>query len=734
MKERCATDQAGDQLTGKPAGGAASIDPKLMACRDMSLQLLLQSFDGFFDTLEEDFLSLAEKSTERHLRDCYFAARAEMQAKRALIKSEFRQYFLNVFNQRVRELESSESSTLRSFQGQAPSEWALIANEEYEENLTISNMATKFKSFGGDDLRQLESRLARLIPLGDDRETTNPISPDTICEAFRGACRQIESGADARLVALRAFEHQFVQQMAGIYRQVNEFLVQQNVQPVVSRVRQKSLSKEKPPETSALSGTDQISANKANLQSEQTSGVPDGDLPPGMVNITLPAALASHLDRLLSGQQTSDFGVPVVRNATEMVFLDQLQHRLLDPDMELDGVAIHPAQDNLVALLQNTQWAQNLAQMDAMTLNLVALLFDRLFEDSRLPDAIKGLIGRLQIPVLKVALLDSAFFARKSHPARQLVDRLAEEAIDWHDGKDSLRFDKFSAIVSWVVANFEGDVVIFEQALSDLESFLMVEADAAANQILEDSEVLAAVELNELGMATAESVIGARLFKRDVPALVVEFTRQWWVLALAQAYGPAGEYEPRFAAYVGALDELLWSVEPKRGPEERLELVNCLPRMLKTLEEGSAAAGMPAEARQAFMSELVHCHAAAIRNGMRPPAPVVLASPEAAVTEPVTSQEEVVFAFEPIRSDDYPVRWEWVDLQEENGPHVKLRLTWVSPQKTRFLFTNREGGNGHTFTRTEMDVLLRNGRLRRESLSDGLTYGVLAQLRENFAA
>lgn len=732
MKWRSAIDKAEENLAGTPAGGAVSIDPKLMACRDMSLQLLLQSFDGFFDTLEEDFLSLAEKSTERHMRDCYFAARAETQAKRALLKSEFRQYFLNVFNQRIRELESSESSLSRHAQGQASAEWALIGDEEYEENLTINNMANKFKSFGGEDLRQLESRLARLVPMGDDQEMNNPISPDTICEAFRCACRQIESGADARLVALRAFEQQFVQQMAGIYRQVNEFLVQQNVQPVVSRSRQKSVARERLADAPASSGTDQFVANP-HLQGGQASGAADGDLPPGMVSITLPAALASHLDHLLSGQPTGDFNNPVARNATGMVFLDQLQHRLLDPDMELDGVAIHPAQDNLVALLQNTQWAQNLAQMDAMTLNLVALLFDRLFEDSRLPDAIKGLIGRLQIPVLKVALLDSTFFARKSHPARQLVDRLAEEAIDWHEGKDSQRFDKFSAIVSWVVANFEGDVSIFEQALSDLESFLMVEADAAANQILDDTEVLAAAELNELGLATAESVVGARLFKRDVPVLVVDFVRQWWVPALAQAYGPAGEHEPRFAAYVAALDELLWSVEPKRGPEERLGLVNCLPGMLKTIEEGTAAAGMPVDVRQAFMSELVHCHAAAIRNGMRPPAPIV--SPVLAVTpESTTSQSEIVDDFEPVSSDDYPARWEWVDLLEENGHHAKLRLTWVSPQKTRFLFTNRDGGNGHTFTRVEIDALLRSGRLQRESLSDGLTCGVLAQLRNNLAA
>lgn len=49
----------------------------LTACRDLALQLLIQSFDGFFDHLEDEFLDLAEKAIDRNLRDTYFAARVE---------------------------------------------------------------------------------------------------------------------------------------------------------------------------------------------------------------------------------------------------------------------------------------------------------------------------------------------------------------------------------------------------------------------------------------------------------------------------------------------------------------------------------------------------------------------------------------------------------------------------------------------------------------------------------
>jgi hypothetical protein len=72
-----------------------------------------------------------------------------------------------------------------------------------------------------------------------------------------------------------------------------------------------------------------------------------------------------------------------------------------------------------------------LGPIDVMTLDIVALLFDFILDDQRIPDALKALIGRLQIPVLKVAMLDKDFFSHKTHPARLLLDALAAAAFGW---------------------------------------------------------------------------------------------------------------------------------------------------------------------------------------------------------------------------------------------------------------------------------------------------------------
>ncbi|OOZ36767.1 DUF1631 family protein [Solemya velesiana gill symbiont] len=68
-------------------------------------------------------------------------------------------------------------------------------------------------------------------------------------------------------------------------------------------------------------------------------------------------------------------------------------------------------------------------------IDVIAMLFEYILDDNTIPDAMKALLARLQIPMLKVALQDREFFSNKSHPARQLLNNLARAAIGWTEGK-----------------------------------------------------------------------------------------------------------------------------------------------------------------------------------------------------------------------------------------------------------------------------------------------------------
>src|SRR5262249_24250946 len=115
-----------------------------------------------------------------------------------------------------------------------------------------------------------------------------------------------------------------------------------------------------------------------------------------------------------------------------------------------------------------------LVQMDATTLDIVSLLFDQLFDDPKIPVALKGLIGRLQIPMLKVAIADKSLFAKKTHPERQLLDTFGEISArlpaDFSD--ESGTYIQLEAIVQHVLTSFQEDVAIFDRAREQFKAVI----------------------------------------------------------------------------------------------------------------------------------------------------------------------------------------------------------------------------------------------------------------------
>jgi hypothetical protein len=66
-----------------------------------------------------------------------------------------------------------------------------------------------------------------------------------------------------------------------------------------------------------------------------------------------------------------------------------------------------------------------LGPAESASLEALALVFDAIHDDERLPEAVKAIMDRLAIPLLKVALRDPGLFGEAGHPGRELVDAMA---------------------------------------------------------------------------------------------------------------------------------------------------------------------------------------------------------------------------------------------------------------------------------------------------------------------
>src|SRR4029078_4449942 len=202
-----------------------------------------------------------------------------------------------------------------------------------------------------------------------------------------------------------------------------------------------------------------------------------------------------------------------------------------------------PGMANVLRELKGSSVGTGMNQLDMMTLDIMSLVFDQLFDDPKIPVGVKGLIGRLQIPMLKVAIADKKFFSKKTHPARQLLDTLGEISlrlpVDFN--ASSPLFGRMEVILQGLIDGFENNMDVFDDARARLETLITEEdqrvgqeTQSAANQI-EQKERLA------LAKTVAQAEIRARVRVGNVPAPVLEFLIQQWVQVLLVVHVVDGE-------------------------------------------------------------------------------------------------------------------------------------------------------------------------------------------------
>ena len=243
------------------------------------------------------------------------------------------------------------------------------------------------------------------------------------------------------------------------------------------------------------------------------------------------------------------------------------------PPMMIGGKMVarsisHLKQDLMAQLRQLTPDGKppKLADTDGDTIDLMGMLFDHLGKDAKPDSAAQQLMTRLQIPLLRVALRDKSFFTRRSHPARQLLNSVAEAGLYWLDDEsdDRALVEKMRLVVDRVTSEYDDDVDLFEDLLGDLSKHLGTLA--RKSEVAERRHVDAAKgrERLELARATAAKAIAQRIGKKNPPALIRTLLEQAWTDVLALTVLRQGENSETYRRRLGVADRLLEPSTPEQ--------------------------------------------------------------------------------------------------------------------------------------------------------------------------
>ena len=791
------------KVLAQSSHGPTSADLRIIErCREVAVGSLSGSLKGMLERLVDEFFVLAEKAVQLETQHLYFEAMSLVRDQRDRIDQNFRKHFILGFNTAARGDHGARKNANLNEEG----EFDLVDADALEESIAIQEMTAKMKGACHDELFALEKRMGILLHDEEFTQYKNPLGAEVLANAFVAACGETDARLKVRLLLVTMWDRQMQNGVLSMYHEVNQYLVEKNILPKIKReIRRKDMSQ-----------VEQIASAAAHAAVQaMVMGEEDGDVFETMRSLFNAAAVRGALPGQvgmpgLSGGTSGGLvgsmagvtgavggaqpmignigaGMALAHNPLLVTQLTQLQHGAAG---EVGIVALGNA--NVLRDLKTSELAASLGSADAMTIDIVSMLFDFIFDDQSVPDPIKALLGRLQIPVLKAAMMDQTFFSKKSHPTRRLLNVMAEAANGWDEeiSHDSPLYIKIDLIVQRINAEFEDDLTVFIQSLEQFEQFLQ-EQEGATDALLEVSiDMIEARERDQIKVEDAQGIsedaVRARALDSEVPDTVRLFLCQEWIKPLRSAYMVGGSESHAWLTAIGLMDDLIWSVRPKLTRESRQYMVKTLPGLLRRLQEGMLHAEIPKTTRDQFMSQLVHCHAAAVKAGFQAPVeaqpaaeeawqPAVLARQASHQGQQQESAVVLPFARPERMQDDGQVKLEiikaadgygkleveeitigsvgWADQEEfednteqalqvlnvemnlmdeaaakrlvaELKPGVwvefchageetmQAKLKWISPLKSAYLFTDRQGKRAATMPLDKLEAAFRIGSAR----------------------
>ncbi len=637
----------------------------LLECRDMAALRLSRALPAVMDKLDDALFELADKSESNTVQSFYFEAMRDLRIRRPGIEAKFNE-------QLMREADPQIARSRRTRPSPKPADvpsmsLGLVDNDELEESLAVANMVAKIKSACGTELFTLDRRIGWLLEDPELDTLENPIGPECICRAFREACSEVEE-IEVKLIVLKLFDKHVVNEIGPIYRDINHHLIGNDILPNIRpEVRKRPGGRAAGSRGPApIAGQWSTPGGEAATRSEPGRGhghmmpaFPSaaGALEPGHFHWGSGAAhgasqqeLLATLQEIMSVNGSLAEGEPDANLLSGLTAL-QLGNTGAVPGAEaaLDGSSLAAGNSNVLRCLKRVVMTGESSRVDSLMVDVVAMMFDYILDDADIPAAMKALIGRLQIPLLKVAILDKAFFSRRFHPARKLLNTLAEAAVGWseeEEGAGALHRE-VEAIVQRILGEFEDDVGLFSEVLADFEEFLAEEERRAEENAWWSTEVIQSRERLAGAKTRVNGLIEARLGSIEHP-FVEEFLRVHWYERLMTAYVKDGEDSAIWQEAIETMDDLIWSIAPKPIAEDRKRLTTLLPGLLKRLKDGMARS-MPDDEREAFLAQLAGVHLATVRPGAEPcaqpqpeaePAPAPLEDAEAPEVGSVSAGSE----------------------------------------------------------------------------------------------
>ncbi len=699
----------------------------VQSCRKLVMNRLAEHLSGVFGQVDDTLFECAEKAENNKVQTLFFDSMREIRRQRPQIERSYHQTIANNFSDFLEgKLQNQTQAELD------PEQLALVQNEDYEETLQVTNMVSRVKARCTQPLFALEQRLALLNngqKLGED---SNPFGPQAIAQAFRDALAPCPFPLQIKTILYMLFDRHVMQSLDSLYGALNQRLIDAGVLPNLKYSAQvnPSVSRPETPKTEPAPARTAPPGNTGNPGSPGSPGIEPAE--PALLDLDLsapppsdPAALFSGLSSLLGEHRQSSPDAPLLggtrsivsfspRGASRTYSASELLaalNRMQQQSAHELAQRLHKPQavEGLKADLQQQLESHSslpgdskVSDQEADVIDLVGMLFDFILDDENLPDSCKTALSHLHTPYLKIALQDKALFTQHHHPARRLLNTMAQAGVLYgNEGDERGLLAKMQWVVERVIHGFVGDLSLFDSLIEEFNEYVATLRHKV--ELRERRAVEAAKGRDRLLGAREQAleVIQQCVGQRDLPAIIRNFLELTWADVLVFVLLRHGEQSAEWLRACEVAEQLARSGTPL-GEAEVLQLQEQRVPMLADLRKGlELLGGYHEDGIRRLLQDLVACqHAvqakqpqlAAQLKPTLPESPLgAMLGEDADLVRQAPTRAKLSARAQALARELADVEFgTWFEFVNDGQSRV-LKLSWFSPTTHNYMFVDHSG-------------------------------------------
>jgi hypothetical protein len=333
----------------------------------------------------------------------------------------------------------------------------------------------------------------------------------------------------------------------------------------------------------------------------------------------------SHLQTLLANDSSAVNGVEETSIANQgqtlprqelLEILSSMQRKISLPtglDAQISRLDIRERVRQVLSERQDHFEGGVLSREDEEVITLVEKLFNAILDDPSLADLVKASLSRLQIPLVKLGLIDRSLFVEREHVGRTLVNELAKLGGSDKNKSEMARnvlYTKVEEITQRIIREFNEDVSVFERAYTDLMLFYK-RTETRADEMEQRSRIASeGQERVELARAVISQNIDLLKKEKIIPPVVEQLLNNGWSNLMLVTLLKEGIPGHNWGDYLLTAEELVWSVQPDKDRAARQRLLQLVPHLIEKLRGGLAIINFEPFALSEILTELEQVHLA----------------------------------------------------------------------------------------------------------------------------